>query len=223
MTDAAVAVVQFGAFEDRDHVVLILEYAAKVRPLLHASDAALHLCTVLQRQLTAFACGSSCPGRVCCTAACSALAYLSSVCTASCDTSKLGTAPAEGGNFGTRGVQGDLFDMLRNVGGRMKEREVVHRIMWPFMSGISYIHSLGIIHRDIKLENTLFSADGTLKIADFGLSVDLSVEAAVTRLGTLDYMSPGAGCQRLSVHACRTTQRRSVMNVLRCLHRARAG
>ena len=89
-------------------------------------------------------------------------------------------------------VQGDLLDMLRNVGGRMKEREMVRRIMWPFMSGIAYIHVLGIVHRDIKLENTLFSADGTLKIADFGLSVDLGVESAVTRLGTLDYMSPGA-------------------------------
>lgn len=74
----------------------------------------------------------------------------------------------------------------------MKEREVVRRIMWPFMSGIAHIHAQGIIHRDIKLENTLFSADGTLKIADFGLSVDLNVEAPVTRLGTLDYMSPGA-------------------------------
>lgn len=74
----------------------------------------------------------------------------------------------------------------------MKERETVRRIMRPFMSGIAYIHALGVIHRDIKLENTLFSADGTLKIADFGLSVDLSVEAPVTRLGTLDYMSPGA-------------------------------
>jgi serine/threonine protein kinase len=73
----------------------------------------------------------------------------------------------------------------------MKEREVVRGIMWPFMSGIAYIHALGIVHRDIKLENTLFSADGTLKIADFGLSVDLRVEAPVTRLGTLDYMSPG--------------------------------
>jgi serine/threonine protein kinase len=91
-----------------------------------------------------------------------------------------------------RRLQGDLFDLLRHMGGRMKEADVVARVMAPFMLGLAYLHSLGIIHRDIKLENTLFSADGTLKIADFGLSVDATVEAPVTRLGTLDYMSPGA-------------------------------
>ena len=89
-------------------------------------------------------------------------------------------------------AKGDLFDLLRNTGGRMKEADVARRIMCPFMAGLVYLHSLNIIHRDIKLENTLFSADGTLKIADFGLSVDTTMEHPVTRLGTLDYMSPGA-------------------------------
>jgi aurora kinase, other len=88
-------------------------------------------------------------------------------------------------------AKGDLFDLLRHMGGRMKEADVVTRVMAPFMLGLAYLHNLGIIHRDIKLENTLFSSDGTLKIADFGLSVDENVEAPVTRLGTLDYMSPG--------------------------------
>jgi serine/threonine protein kinase len=73
----------------------------------------------------------------------------------------------------------------------MKEADVVRRILWPFMCALAYLHSLSVIHRDIKLENTLFSADGTLKIADFGLSIDEASEAPVTRLGTLDYMSPG--------------------------------
>lgn len=87
-------------------------------------------------------------------------------------------------------AKGDLFDMLRHTGGRMKESDVVTRIMYPFMSGLWYLHSMNVIHRDIKLENTLFAADGTLKIADFGLSIDSSQERPVTRLGTLDYMSP---------------------------------
>lgn len=89
-------------------------------------------------------------------------------------------------------MQGDLFDMLRHSGGRMREKDVTRHILAPFMTGLAFIHSHSIIHRDIKLENTLFSADGTLKIADFGLSVDITAEAPVTRLGTLDYMSPGA-------------------------------
>ena len=87
-------------------------------------------------------------------------------------------------------ADGDLFDMLRQTHGQMKEPDVVTRILRPFLCGLSYLHARNIIHRDIKLENTLFSADGTLKLADFGLSIDTSEENPVTRLGTLDYMSP---------------------------------
>lgn len=36
--------------------------------------------------------------------------------------------------------------------------------------GLSYAHSRGLIHQDVKPDNILFSADGTLKITDFGIS-----------------------------------------------------
>lgn len=48
----------------------------------------------------------------------------------------------------------------------------------------------GIIHRDIKPENILLMADGSIKLADFGLSIDSTSERPVTRAGTLDYMAP---------------------------------
>lgn len=48
----------------------------------------------------------------------------------------------------------------------------------------------GIIHRDIKPENILLKADGSIKLADFGLSIDATCERPVTRAGTLDYMAP---------------------------------
>ena len=43
---------------------------------------------------------------------------------------------------------------------------------WVFMllSGLKVMHDNYIIHRDLKLNNLLVSNDGTLKIADFGLS-----------------------------------------------------
>ena len=50
------------------------------------------------------------------------------------------------------------------------------------------------MHRDIKPENILFvKSSMCLKLADFGLAIDLKRERAVTRAGTLDYMAPEVG------------------------------
>ena len=52
------------------------------------------------------------------------------------------------------------------------------------VSGVHYLHSLGVVHRDLKLDNILLSVKGpeaTVKIADFGLS-------ALVRLGSDGYV-----------------------------------
>lgn len=38
------------------------------------------------------------------------------------------------------------------------------------LSGLAYLHSMGIAHRDLKPENLLISPEGQLKIIDFGVS-----------------------------------------------------
>jgi len=55
--------------------------------------------------------------------------------------------------------------------------------------GLRDLHCLGILHRDIKPENLLISADGTLRIADFGWCADLR-DAPCTLAGTFLYMAP---------------------------------
>jgi serine/threonine-protein kinase len=59
---------------------------------------------------------------------------------------------------------------------------------------VHYAHERGIVHRDLKPANVLLMADGTPKIADFGLAKCLDDESGSTRtgslLGTPSYMAP---------------------------------
>ncbi len=59
----------------------------------------------------------------------------------------------------------------------------------PALLALRYMHAQGVVHRDIKPENILVTAT-SIKLADFGLSINADQERPVTRAGTLDYMAP---------------------------------
>lgn len=60
--------------------------------------------------------------------------------------------------------------------------------------GLAFAHQSGIIHRDIKVDNVLFTADGRGVIADFGIARAVSGYATATgvnmTIGTPHYVSP---------------------------------
>lgn len=58
-------------------------------------------------------------------------------------------------------------------------------------SGLAYAHECGVIHRDIKPQNLLLTADKLIvKIADFGVARLETNEGAITRVGTNIYSAP---------------------------------
>ncbi|XP_053126566.1 ribosomal protein S6 kinase alpha-5 isoform X3 [Hemicordylus capensis] len=86
---------------------------------------------------------------------------------------------------------GELFTHLSQRE-RFTEDEV--RIyIGEIVLALEHLHKLGIIYRDIKLENILLDSDGHVVLTDFGLSKEFvsdENERAYSFCGTIEYMAP---------------------------------
>lgn len=76
---------------------------------------------------------------------------------------------------------GDLFDKIEADEG--VGEGIAHAYFVQLVNAVRYMHEKGVGHRDIKPENILLSADGNLKVADFGLAT-LFEYHGMTKLST---------------------------------------
>ena len=87
---------------------------------------------------------------------------------------------------------GDLFDKIEaDVG---VSEDIAHFYFKQLVSGVGWMHSKGIAHRDVKPENILLSSTGDLKLADFGLATLFSYhnrrKMSKTMCGSPPYTAP---------------------------------
>ena len=86
-------------------------------------------------------------------------------------------------------VKGDqLFDMIQQKNGFTETESKF--ITKQIITTLHYLHSGGIAHRDIKLENIMVDAEMKIKIIDFGFVSISNIENQSKFIGTGTYMAP---------------------------------
>ncbi|KAG6898071.1 hypothetical protein C0992_006549 [Termitomyces sp. T32_za158] len=73
------------------------------------------------------------------------------------------------------------------------DEEITKSFTGQILDGLSYLHSKGILHRDLKADNILVEGSGVCKISDFGISKrteDASGGAFTAMRGTVFWMAP---------------------------------
>lgn len=79
---------------------------------------------------------------------------------------------------------------LHHLEKRKLSMDTLKAIFYQLLVGVEHMHMMGIIHRDIKPANVLLRPNGTLALADFGLSIKKEDVAFSLMRGTRYYMAP---------------------------------
>lgn len=90
-------------------------------------------------------------------------------------------------------VAGESLGQRLEREGKLPEAEAI-RIITQVAQGLHKAHKLGLVHRDVKPDNILLTADGQAKLTDLGLVKEIESDLNLTRtgrgLGTPHFMAP---------------------------------
>jgi tetratricopeptide (TPR) repeat protein/tRNA A-37 threonylcarbamoyl transferase component Bud32 len=68
-------------------------------------------------------------------------------------------------------VEGEtLGEWMRGKDGRPRHRREIVPVFEAFGAGLSAVHAVGLVHRDVKPGNVMIGADGRVRVMDFGLA-----------------------------------------------------
>ncbi|KIM20324.1 hypothetical protein M408DRAFT_82191 [Serendipita vermifera MAFF 305830] len=90
---------------------------------------------------------------------------------------------------------GSIGECYRKLG-RGLDKNLTRHFTKQIVDGLAYVHSKGILHRDLKADNILVDLDGICKIFDFGISkrendnIYGANETATTMQGSVFWMAP---------------------------------
>jgi serine/threonine-protein kinase len=89
-------------------------------------------------------------------------------------------------------AESSLQDVLDAADGKpLPEAE---RLLFEICEGLAHLHGLGWVHGDLKPGNVLIMADGSVRLSDFGLTVELEgtrgTHGYIPPLGSPDYLPP---------------------------------
>ncbi|KAH9260528.1 hypothetical protein BASA82_001114 [Batrachochytrium salamandrivorans] len=82
---------------------------------------------------------------------------------------------------------GNLYELVKNKNMRFTAEHIQYYIASTVLA-LDHMHSVNIIHRDVKPENSMLTLQGRVKLADFGISK--KALRTFSFCGTPDYMAP---------------------------------
>lgn len=93
-------------------------------------------------------------------------------------------------------ASGDLARVLQGYKDRNERIPEQQVLSWfaQMSLALNYLHGKHILHRDIKPSNVYLTAEGTIRLGDFGIAkvLESTADLAHSFTGTFNYMSPEA-------------------------------